>query len=256
MTAWSGVDGQPVDAPEPPPAGSYYRAVGDWQGAQYERNAFTRGTDQEVGFLVEALGLRPNALLVDVGCGTGRHTRALRSKGVRAVGVDISAGLLRAGAAASPGNWVQADARRLPLRDGVAAAVMSVCQGGFGITLGHDAQVFAQMVRVLRPGGRFALTAFSLPFAARWLAPGDAFDVDRGLLYTPADVRGPDGASRRFDLWTQCYSADHLRHMASAAGLAVEGVFGVEPGAYGRAAPALTHPELLLLARRPTQGLR
>ena len=251
MTLWSGADGKPIGAPEPPAAGSYYRSVGDWQGAHYERNSFTRGTQQEVEFLAEVLALQPGALVVDVGCGTGRHARALRDKGVRAVGVDVSAGLLRAAAERHAGDWVQADARRLPLRPASADAVMSVCQGGFGITLGHDATVFAQMVRVVRPGGRLVLTAFSLPFAARWLAPGDAFDVDRGLLYTPADVRGADGASRRFDLWTQCYSADHLRDMARAAGLTVEGVYGVEPGAYARAAPALTHPELLLLASRP-----
>ena len=253
MTVWSGVDGKPVDAPEPPPAGSYYRAVGDWQGVEYERNSFARGTEQEVEFLREALALEPGALLVDVGCGTGRHARALRAEGVRVVGVDVSAGLLQAAGERSPGDWVQADARRLPLRESSADAVMSVCQGGFGITLGNDAQVFAHMVRVLRPGGRFALTAFSLPFAARWLAPGDAFDVDRGLMYTPADVRGADGASRRFDLWTQCYSAEHLREMARGAGLHVDGVYGVEPGSYARAAPALTHPELLLLATRPAR---
>lgn len=250
MTVWSGSDGRPVEAPEPPPAGSFYGPIGDWQGAQYERNAFTRGTEQEVAFLSEALGVSNRGVLVDVGCGTGRHARALRSRGVRVIGVDLSAGLLAAAAQHSPGDWVQADARRLPLRDGTASAVMSVCQGGFGITPGGDAEVLAEMVRVLRPGGVLALTAFSLTFAARWVSPGDAFDVDRGLHYVSADVRGADGASRRFDLWTQCYSPAHLRLLADLAGLDVEGVYGVEPGGYARQPPLLRHPELLLLARR------
>ena len=94
------------------------------------------------------------------------------------------------------------------------------------------------------------MTAFSLVFAARWLAPGDAFDVERGLLYSSADVRNADGQPRRFDLWTQCYSAGHLRAMAGAEGLTVEGIWGVEPGAYRRRAPGLTDPELLLLATK------
>ena len=250
MTRWSGPDGRPVEAPEPPPEGSFYGPIGDWQGAAYERNAFTHGTDQEVEFLRDAMGLQAGMCMVDVGCGTGRHARVLRRSGVRVVGIDLSAGLLRAAAERSPGDWVQADARALPLADGTADAVTSLCQGGFGITPGGDEQVVAEMVRVLRPGGRLAMTAFSLAFAARWIAPGDAFDVDRGLLYSSADVRNADGEPRHFDLWTQCYSAGHLRSLAAAAGLTVEGVWGVQPGAYDRREPQLTDPELLLLATK------
>lgn len=250
MTIWSSADGSPTNAPEPPAAGSFYGPIGDWQAAAYERNSFTRGTVQETQFLAQALALDHKTLAVDVGCGTGRHARELASQGVHVIGVDLSFGLLEVAARHRTGGWVQGDARRLPLRSGTVDVVWSLCQGGFGITPGGDVEVLHEMVRILRPGGRLALTAFSLPFASRWLAPGDAFDADRGLLYSSADVRGPDGASRRFDLWTQCYSADHLRLLASSAGLTVDGLYGVEPGAYGRRAPTLTDPEFLLLATR------
>jgi SAM-dependent methyltransferase len=250
MTGWSAADGTPVDAPEPPAAGSFYGPIGDWQSEAYDRNSFALGTAQEIEFLRTELDLSTDTLLVDVGCGTGRHARALDHLGVRVVGVDLSLGLLRAADGHRRGGWVQADARRLPLHDGVADVIWSLCQGGFGITPGGDQQVLREMVRVLRPGGRLALTAFSLPFAVRWLAPGDAFDADRGLLYSRADVRGADGESRAFDLWTQCYSAGHLRELTAVLGLSVDGVYGVEPGAYRRRAPRLTDPEFLLLATR------
>jgi SAM-dependent methyltransferase len=266
--AWTDRDGVPVAAPEPPPQGSYYGPIGDFQGAAYERNSFALGTAQEVGFLVDALALGPGTRVVDVGCGTGRHVRALAARGVEAVGVDVSAGLLAAGrvlaeetgpttgGAAGPGargaaRFVQADARALPLADGSADVVLCLCQGGFGITPGGDVRVLAELARILRPGGRLALTAFSLAFAVRYLAPDDAIDLGRGLVHSPAEVRGADDERRMFDLWTACYTPAHLAGLCTVAGLAVDALSGIEPGAYGSAPPTLRHPELLVLASRP-----
>jgi SAM-dependent methyltransferase len=255
--AWTDRDGAAVTAPEPPPAGSYYGPIGDFQGAAYDRNAFALGTEQEVEHLWAALGLAPGQRLVDVGCGTGRHVRALAQRGLAVVGVDLSHGLLAAGAAQVPDElpgsaaFVQADARALPLPDGCVAAALSLCQGGFGITPGGDERVLAELARVVRPGGRVALTAFSLAFAVRTLAPEDAIDLARGLVHTPAEVRGPDDERRHFDLWTACYTPGHLEALCRAAGLEVEQISGVEPGAYRDDQPSLSHPELLVIACRP-----
>jgi SAM-dependent methyltransferase len=247
VTGWVDRDGHPVAAPEPPPAGSYYRPIGDFQAGHYERNAFTRGTAQEAAHLWDALGLAPGAVSLDVGCGTGRHVRAFVARGARAYGIDISRGLLAAGGIAA----AQADARRLPVASGACDAVVSLCQGAFGITPGGDRAVLVELARVLRPGGRLALTAFALVFAARWLAPDDAIDLRRGLHYQRAEVRGPDDARRHFDLWTTCYSPAHLDESVTAAGLHVESLSGVEPGAYGTDPPTLDHPEYLVIAVKP-----
>jgi SAM-dependent methyltransferase len=247
---WTDRDGHPADVPEPPPGGSYYGPIGDFQGAEYERNAFALGTAAEVDFLWGHLDLAAAGHVADIGCGNGRHTRELARRGLAVTGVDLSAGLLRVGAAAGLGAYVQADARALPLPDRSCDVVLCLCQGGFGITPGSDRVVLGELARILRPGGRLALTAFSLVFAVRWLAPEDHLDVRRGLVHSPAEVRGPDGARRTFDLWTSCYSADHLALLVEEAGLRLDSVSGVEPGRYGLGAPALTDPELLVIATR------
>jgi SAM-dependent methyltransferase len=248
---WTDREGRPVEAPEPPPEGSYYGPIGDFQGAEYDRNAFALGTEQEVAFLVEALELVPGMRVIDVGCGTGRHTAALAGLGLEVVGVDLSHGLLRAALGRGAGHLLQADARAVPLPDGCADAVLCLCQGGFGITPGDDEQVLAELARLLTSGARLALTAFSLAFAVRSLAPEDALDLSRGLVHSPAEVRGPDGVRQVFDLWTACYSAAHLETLARRQGLRPDRLSGVEPGAYGFDPPRIDHPELLLVATKP-----
>lgn len=249
---WTDREGRPRDVPEPPPRGSRYGEIGAFQGPEhYRRNAFTRGTAQEVEALVRLIGLRAGEVVLDVGCGTGRHVQSLRERRIDAVGVDVSRELL---AGAPPGCVVAADARRLPLRDGAVDAVLSLCQGGFGLTPAGDAAALGEMCRVLRAGGRLALTAFALVFAARYLAPGDALDAGRGLHHQIAEVRGPDGRQERFDLWAAAYSVPHLRLLAAQAGLLVRAVYGVEPGSYGEHDVLLGSPELLLLAQKAGPG--
>ena len=96
----------------------WFEDVADHLGAAYLRYSFTKGTDQEVGFLVDVLGLEPGTRLLDVGCGPGRHAHTLALRGVEVVGVDISErfiALARDGAPEGvPVTFERADARALP----------------------------------------------------------------------------------------------------------------------------------------------
>lgn len=63
------------------------------------------------------------ARVLDLGAGPGCDSAELRGLGLRVVSLDLSLGMLRAGLPEFPGPRVQADARRLPLRDGSMAGV-------------------------------------------------------------------------------------------------------------------------------------
>jgi len=195
--------------------------------------------------------LRPGERLLDVGCGPGRHARALRDNGVEVVGVDISHAFL---AAAGDGCWVRADARRLPFPTSSFDCVISLCQGGFGLLRGDDALALAEMGRVVKEGGRVVLSAFSAYFALRHLEDGDDFDAVNGVNHEVAEVRSPDGDAASFDLWTTCFTPRELRLMAGAAGLAVGELWSVGPGAYTRRRPDLDHPEWLVVAQPAPNG--
>jgi SAM-dependent methyltransferase len=233
----------------------WFDAVADYLGPAYLRNAFTKGTEQEVAFLVDALALAPGMRVLDVGCGPGRHALALARRGCEVVGVDHSAEFVRLarGAAAAeelPVTFEELDVRDLD-RPREFDATICLCQGGFGLLGGSDEhEVFDRIARTLRPGGRLALSAFSAAFALRHLEAGEEFDPATGVLHELANVRNTDGVDAGFDLWTTCFTVRELVLLARAAGLVDVAVHGVTPGAYRAQVPTIDHHELLLLARR------
>jgi demethylmenaquinone methyltransferase / 2-methoxy-6-polyprenyl-1,4-benzoquinol methylase len=107
---------------------------------------------------IRSLSLGPDDLVVDVACGTGDFCRELEKGGHRVAGVDFSMGMLRVARTAAP--LLQADALRLPFRDASLDAV--TC--GFALRNVADVgELFDELARVVRPGGRIALLEVSQP---------------------------------------------------------------------------------------------
>lgn len=234
-----------------PPDEHWFNPLAAFVGDAYLRNAFTKGTVQEVDFLVDALALNQGDRVLDAGCGPGRHAIELARRGIEVVGIDVSPEFLaiaRASATELPAMFEQRDVRTLD-QQREYDAVICLCQGGFGLLGGRaDEDVIARFARALKPNGRLALTAFSSYFVVRHLEPTETFDPATGVNHETATVRDSAGNERAFDLWTTCFTPRELRLLAERAGLVVDAVYGVRPGGYSRTAPSLDAPEHLLLA--------
>jgi SAM-dependent methyltransferase len=232
----------------------WFEPLADHLGAAYLRYSFTKGTGQEVEFLVGELGLRAGERVLDVGCGPGRHAHALAALGIDVVGVDISQRFVDLATertpAGAPAAFRRLDARALPFRAEFDAAIC-LCQGAFGLVgPGDDADVLAGIARALTPGGRFALSAFSSYFQVRYPQEAGTFDAATGVHHELTVIKDEAGAGVDAELWTTCYTARELNLLCDGAGLRVDAVWSVEPGGYRREAPTIESPELLVVGRR------
>jgi SAM-dependent methyltransferase len=244
-----------MDVPEP----GWFNELAAFLGSADLRNAFTKGPEQEVGFLVDALQLEPGMRLLDAGCGPGRHALAFAERGLDVVGVDLSpefVELARAAAnerALTNARFETGDIRALAF-DAEFDAVICLCQGGFGLLGGGAGEQAALecLARAVKPGGRVCVSAFNAYFVTKHLEAGDTFDPATGVNHERATLRDADGEEREFDLWTTCFTPRELQLLGTAAGLTVDAIYGVTPGAYAAQPPSLDLAEHLLVAHRPS----
>ena len=120
-----------------------------------------------VDLLVELLGLRPQARVLDIGCGTGNYTTALHQRDLRLIGLDRSGLMLRtARAKADSLPLIGADASALPFANrSFDGAICTLAIHHF-----DDLEAtFAEAARVLNRGKLVILTALPEQIMRYWL---------------------------------------------------------------------------------------
>ncbi len=148
---------------------------------------------------------------LDACCGTGDLAIALRRRvgpSGRVVGLDFSESMLEIARRKSAGvDWLQGDALALPFADGEFAAATV----GWGIrNLSDRERGFAELARVVRPGGRVVCLEMSTP--AGWAARPAAVWTDHAVPVIGRLVTGDSEAYR--------YLPDSARRFPGAPELA------------------------------------
>ncbi|MCU0612286.1 MAG: class I SAM-dependent methyltransferase, partial [Candidatus Eisenbacteria bacterium] len=164
----------------------------------YDREPYTQGTNGEVDFIEGEIGGNRACRILDIGCGTGRHTIELARRGYDVTGIDLSPTQLarareKAREAGVRVRFRKADARRLRFHDEFDVVIM-LCEGAFPLMETDDENyaILAHAAAALRSPGAFILTTLNALFP---------------LFHSVKDFINEQGASgrsleNRFDLLT------------------------------------------------------
>ena len=231
---------------------------------RYDNEEFTQNTEAEVRFLVEHLEPPAAGRILDIGCGTGRHSVGLAKLGYRMTGVDLSSGMLavaerRAEAANVSVEWVRADAVSFVRPDAFDAAIC-LCEGAMCLLgpgddpLEHDLTVTQNVHRSLKAGGRFLSNVLN---GCRQIRTATEEDVASGRFDVVNMTERSDVSAYVDDPHlTSClrergYTPPEIRRMLTWVGFRVLGLYGGTAGAWGLRPPSLDEIELMVIAKKP-----
>lgn len=220
-------------------------------------------TEAEARACIALLELREGDRVLDLGCGFGRHAKALSQYGIKTVGVDFSPALLKrarelAGEGLRP-DYVRASMHQLPFSEAFDAVISLYTSFGYFEDPAENRRTIEEASNSLVPGGRFLLDTaspvplFARPEASKWAEAGSLticeesrFDIATGR--NKARIKWHrDGRWYSFFHEEYLYAPSHLTELAEASGLEVTGLYADLEGGLITSESTRT----VLVARKP-----
>jgi len=134
-----------MDAVAQPTAAAWYESFFTELPNQFWRGAVPpEVTSSEVEFIVRASGRSAPSRVLDVACGSGRHTLELARRGFAVTGLDISAEAIEHLRRTAEAESLYVDARLSDMRvlPGEITADVAICMGNaFGYLEGYSEQI-------------------------------------------------------------------------------------------------------------------
>lgn len=145
----------------------WYEKLFDNYALQYDNESFVQGTVGECDFIEKEIGFNKQSRILDIGCGTGRHSIELTKRGYNVTGIDLSDhSLKRAREKALEQNleidFQKHDARNLPFLNEFDLAIM-ICEGAFPLmeTDEMNYQILQNASRSLKNNGKLIFTTLN-----------------------------------------------------------------------------------------------
>jgi 2-polyprenyl-3-methyl-5-hydroxy-6-metoxy-1,4-benzoquinol methylase len=147
--------------------GKWYEKLFENYALKYDNESFVQGTSGECDFIEKEIGYKKKSRILDIGCGTGRHSIELTKRGYRITGIDLSESQVnRAKEKALEQNLIidfqKHDARSLPFSEEFDVVLM-ICEGAFPLmeTDEMNYQILQNAAKSLKRKGKLIFTTLN-----------------------------------------------------------------------------------------------
>ena len=145
----------------------WYESLFENYARKYDEECYVQGTVGECDFIEAEIGRNKSLKIIDVGCGTGRHSIELAKRGYKITGIDLSESQLKrarekAKEAGVAIDFQKHDARNLPFEGEFDLAIM-LCEGGFSLmeTDEMNFEILKNATKALKDKGKFIFTTLN-----------------------------------------------------------------------------------------------
>ena len=145
----------------------WYQALFENYARKYDQESFVKGTVGECDFIEKELNYDKTLGILDVGCGTGRHSIELSKRGYTITGIDLSVDMLsraeqKATESGQSIEFLHHDARDLPFENEFDVAIM-LCEGGFPLmeTDEMNFEILKNVTKALKSPGKIIFTTLN-----------------------------------------------------------------------------------------------
>lgn len=250
----------------------WYESLFENYAHKYDNECFVQGTAGECDFIEQELARDKSLKILDIGCGTGRHSIELSKRGYKITGIDLSESQLTwAKEKAKQLNlkvvFQRHDARDLPFDSEFDLAIM-LCEGGFSLmeTDEMNFQILKNATMALKSKGKLIFTTLNGLFplfhsVAEFYKSAEkegqsqckecSFDLMTFRDHNTAVFEDDSGNKRELKCNERYYVPSEITWLLKSLGYKRIDIFGAKLGGYSRNDKLTTEDfEMLVVAEK------
>jgi 2-polyprenyl-3-methyl-5-hydroxy-6-metoxy-1,4-benzoquinol methylase len=248
----------------------WYEELFENYGRKYDQEVFAQGTAGECDFIEKEIGHKKTTRILDIGCGTGRHSIELTKRGYSVVGIDLSESLLsrareKAAEQSLRIDFQHRDARKLSFMREFDLVLM-LCEGAFPLmeTDEMNFRILQNAANALISSGKLIFTTLNGLFplfhsvkefmesnAVQGAASGGNYSFDLMTFRDHSTVYSEDDLGNKKELHCneRYYVPSEITWLLKSLGLKTVDIFGAKLGAFSRDNALTTEDfEMLVIA--------